>query len=175
MFDPNYPYDGTWQDIATGVNPEYANWEDADGATDNAGTPAGPINTRLDGPWGYPWWDGQENPNALAPLPFSPDPLPWSPYETVGQLPAKGAYEGAYRTLGPVRAWGHEPSGGLGGDQAIGRIMRFPANIPERYDANGVFNNDIRDDLAAAMTANNTSYVTDSAITWDLLQWSGDR
>jgi hypothetical protein len=167
-------FDGTWRDIDTGVNPEYANWEEANAATDGPAIPMdAPIDTRLEGPWGVPWWDGLEDPYALARVAQSANPLPWSPNEDVGGAPAKGAYEGAFRTRGPVQAWGLEPSGGLFGDQAVGRIMRFPANIPERHDANGVWNTDIRDELASAIAVNDLPYTSDINVTTGLLDWSG--
>jgi hypothetical protein len=174
MFNVDNPYDGAWRDLATGVNPEWMTPEEANGANDGPGTPAEPIYTRLEGPWGLPYWDAVEDPHILIDIPDSPDPLPWSPSEgttAMGNLPRIGAYEGAYRTRGSVQAWGHEPSGGLWGDQAIGRIMRFPANIPERFDAYGVWNTDIKDDLAASMDNQDLPYQTDTVVTTGLLQW----
>lgn len=166
----NDVYDGVWRDIYTGVDPALAP-EEANAANDGPGTPAEPIPTRLEGPWGYPWWEGLEDPDCFVDIPQSPDPLPWSPREDVGNAPRVAAYEGAYRTRGPVTAWGHEVSGGLWGDQAIGRIMRFPANIPERFDPYGVWNTDPRDELAAAMAVQDLPYQTDTAVTTSLLQW----
>jgi hypothetical protein len=162
---------GYWQDLATGVDPTFANKEDADGALDQAGTPALPVYTRIDGPWGLPWWDGKEDPNAVTDLFASANPS--YPDEDVGALPIVGAYEPAVRTLGPVLAWGHEPSGGLTGDQAVGRIMRFPANIPERYDANGVWNIDYLDELAQAVANGNEPIVTEAEYTTSLLLGPG--
>lgn len=158
---------GDWQDLAVGVNPAYADPTEANGATDGIGIPDRPIYTRAEGPWGLPWWDAKEAPDAPTDLFKSPNPT--YPNEDVGALPIVGAYDGAYRTLGPVLAWGHEPSGGLRGDQAIGRIMRFPANIPERYDANGVWNTDYLDELAQAIANGNEPIVTDAQVTTDLL------
>jgi len=183
MFDPMQnswlpmdvnPYDGTWRDLETGVNPEWLNPEEANAATDGPGTPKEPIYTRLEGPWGMPWWDSVEDPYGKSPVPLTADPLPWSPNEDVGGEAHVGAYEGAYRTRGPVYQWGHEVSGGLSGDQARGLIMRFPANIPERFDAYGVWNTDIRDDLAASMVNEGLPYATDFAVTEDLLDWPGE-
>lgn len=171
MFDPDSPYDGTWRDIYTGVNPEWADHEEANAANDGPGTPSEPITTRFEGPWGVPYWEGLEDPHVKVEARFSPNPLPWSPNEDVGGEPRIAAYEGAYRTRGGVQAWGHEPSGGLWGDQNIGRIMRFPANIPERFDAYGVWNTDTRDDIAAAMANGDLPYQSEAAITTDLLQW----
>lgn len=167
------PYDGAWRDVDTGVNPEWDDPEESNAATDGPRIPLEPIYTRFDGPWGMPWWDAVEDPYGRVDLRPSPDPLPWSPREDVGGLPMVGAYEGAYRTRGPVQAWGHEPSGGLSGDQALGLLMRFPANVPERYDEYGVWNTDIRDDLAGAMAVSDLPYESDAAVTYDLLAWQG--
>jgi hypothetical protein len=158
---------GVWRDIATGVNPEWATPEWADAALDDPGDPGAPVNTRLDGPWGVPWWDGLEDPTAPTGLFASPDVQ--YPNEAVGASPIVGAYEPAVRTSGPVVGWSHEPSGGLGGDQAIGRIMRFPANIPDRYDPSGVWNVDYRDELASVIALNGQGVVTDSEVTTSLL------
>ena len=171
MFDTENPYDGAWRDLATGVNPEWANHEEANGANDGPGTPAEPIYTRLEGPWGLPYWDAVEDPYVRTPVEISPNPLPWTPDQEVGGNAMIGAYEGAYRTRGSVQAWGHEPSGGLWGDQALGRIMRFPANAPERFDPYGVFTTDIRDDLAASLANDNLPYDTTTTVTTGLLQW----
>lgn len=170
MFDDTL-FDGTWRDLSTGVNPEWLNREEANAANDGPGTPPEPIDTRLEGPWGLPYWDGLEDPFVHVDIPQSATPLPWSPNEDIGGVARLGAYEGAYRTRGPVQAWGHEPSGGLWGDQAIGRIMRFPANIPERFDPYGVWDTDIVDDVAAGMDVNDLPYANDAAITTSLLQW----
>jgi hypothetical protein len=86
-----------------------------------------------------------------------------------------GDYRGEYRTQGPVQAWGLEPSGGLLGNQAIGRVMRFPVNVPERYDANGVNVGDYRDLLAGAIAANNAPTFTDANVIEDLVTWTGDQ
>jgi hypothetical protein len=171
MWDSEPYYDGVWRDIHTGV--DVATPENMSPAFDQPGIPKnGPIDTRLEGPWGMPYWDGQEDPfNFLDSLTATPNPLPWSPNENVGEKARVGAYEGAYRTRGGVQAWGHEPSGGLWGDQYLGRIMRFPANIPERYDPYGVFNTDPRDDIAAAMAVGDLAYQDDNTVTTSLLQW----
>jgi hypothetical protein len=181
MFNPNdwlprddNPYDGAWRDLATGVNPEWMNPEEANAANDGPGTPVEPINTRLEGPWGLPWWDAVEDPFKLATdIPLTADPQPWSPREDVGGKPMKADYEPAFKTRGPIQAWGLEPSGGLSGDQAVGRIMRFPANIPDRFDPYGVWNTDIRDDLAGAMAVDDLPYESDAAVTTGLLMWPG--
>lgn len=178
MFNPNAwlppdnnPFDGAWRDLETGVNPEWMNPEENNGANDGPGTPVAPIYTRLEGPWGLPWWDAVEDPYIRTPITTSPNPSAWSPNEDVGGEAMIGAYEGAYRTRGPVQAFGHEPSGGLWGDQALGRIMRFPANVPERFDAYGVWNTDLRDDLAGAMAVGELPYESDTTVTTNLLQW----
>lgn len=163
--------DCVYRDLDTGVDPQWATPENVDGALDDAGDPGVPITTRLEGPWGLPWIEGLETPNAPTGLLSSPNPLPWSPNEDVGKEALPGAYQGAFRTSGPIRAWGHEPSGGLGGDQAIGRIMRFPANIPDRYDRYGVWNTDYKDELQAAIEMNDQPYVDDAAVTTSLLLW----
>lgn len=177
-FDPNHawlspdgnPYDGAWRDLE-GVNPVGFDIELADGATDQPGTPREPIYTRLEGPWQLPWWDASEDPYRRSDIPLSPNPLPWSPNEDVGVLPRLSTYEGAFRSRGSVGAWGHEVSGGLSGDQAIGLIMRFPANAPDRFDAYGVWNTDIRDDLAAGMDNEDLPYRSDRSVSAGLLQW----
>jgi hypothetical protein len=167
---PDLDYDiGTWRDLATGVDPNWSDPENADGALDSAGDPGEPINTRLDGPNGLPWWDGLEDPFIVTGLTTTADPQ--YPDEAVGAQPIVGAYEGAYRTRGPVYAWGFEPSGGLNGDQALGRIMRFPANLPDRYDPNGVWNIDYRDELAATLDANDAPDISNATLSTDLLLW----
>lgn len=166
-----YEDTGVWRDLATGVDPTWAWPEDADGATDKAGDPGSPVYTRIEGPYGLPWWEGLEDPTSPIGLPFTESPNPSYPDQSVGAKELPGAYEPAVRTHGPVVAWGHEPSGGLYGDQSIGRIMRFPANIPDRYDRNGVWNLDYRDELAASIANNNAPIITDAETTTDLLQW----
>lgn len=167
------PLDGAWRDIETGVNPEWDDPQEANAATDGPGIPPEPIYTRLEGPWGVPWWDAVEDPYVENPVFKSPDPLPWSPNQDVGWKPIAGAYRGEYRTRGPVRAWGHEPSGGLFGDQNLGYIMRFPANAPERFDPYGVWNTDIRDDMGAAMALDDIRYESDRGVVSNLLVWPG--
>lgn len=166
-----YPNQGTWRDLATGVNPYWGNPEDADGAIDQAGDPGEPINTRIEGGSAsvLPWYDALEDPGWATGLITSPNPT--YPEEDVGKKSIVGAYEPAVRTRGPVTQFGHESSGGLWGDQAVGRIMRFPANIPDRYDPNGVSNIDYRDELAASIAANGRGLVTEAEYTTDLLLW----
>jgi hypothetical protein len=86
-------------------------------------------------------------------------------------LPAD--YRGEYRTRGPVVAFGHEVSGGLQGDQAVGRTMRFPINIPDRYDANGVHVGDYRDLLAVSLEMNKVDTFSDTDRIDDLVSWTG--
>ncbi len=169
-YDSEPYWDGVWMDLNTGV--DVATMDNMSPAFDQPGIPAAPIDTRLEGPWGLPYWDGKEDPNNFLDfLAVSPNPTPWSPNEDVGIRPRVGAYEGAYRTRGAVQAWGDEASGGLWGNQYAGRIMRFPVNIPERWDPYGVFDTDIKDDLAASMAADNLPYRNDAAVTTSLLQW----
>lgn len=151
---------GTWRDIDTGVNPF---WGEPEEMFNDRGVLNEPITTRMEGPWGVPYWDGLEDPTAPTGLPAE-SPNPTYPDESVGGRQGPGAYQAAFRTLGPVRAWGHEPSGGIWGDQSIGRIMRFPANIPERYDVDGVRVGDFRDELAGAIAANNAPVVSDADV-----------
>lgn len=166
---------GTWRDLNTGVNPMYSHPEDADGALDEAGDPGAPIDTRIEGGAAMvlPWFDALENPFAQTGLYASPDPNPFVIHEDVGGAPIVGAYEAAVQTRGPVYQWGHEASGGLGGDQAMGRMIRFPANKPERYDANGVQNIDYADELAQAIANNGQGIVTESEYTTELLTLPG--
>lgn len=162
---------GVFRDLSTGVDPQWATPEFADGALDMPGDPGEPVHTRLEGPWGLPWFEGLEDPDSPTGLPFAESPNPSYPNESVGARPIAGAYDGTYRTHGPVYQWGHEASGGLAGDQAVGRIMRFPANIPDRYDPNGVWNLDYRDELAATIAANQQPLITDAEVTTSLMLW----
>ena len=160
---------GVWRDLVTGVDPF---WADPDEMMNDRGIVDEPIETRVEGPYGLPWYEGLEDPSSPTGL-RGQSPEPTYPDESVGARMGPGAYEGAYRTHGTVRAWGHEPSGGVWGDQAIGRIMRFPANIPERWDPNGVQNIDYRDALAAAIAANNAPVLTDAGVVSELVYLPG--
>lgn len=132
----------------------------------------GPITSRIEGPWGVPWIDGLEDPDAFTGLGHTtPDPQIDRP--DIGGVIGPGDYRGEYRTRGPVQAWSHEASGGLWGNQAVGRTMRFPANIPDRYDVNGVWVGDYRDSLAAQLSANRVGAFTDVNSIEDLLSWQG--
>lgn len=162
---------GVFRDVTTGVDPSWAFPTDADGALDAAGDPGEPVTTRIEGPWGAPWWEGLEDPTSPIGMPYTESPNPTYPNPSVGAKELPGAYEGAYRTHGSVYRWGHEPSGGFTGDQAIGRIQRFPANIPDRYDPNGVWNTDYKDELAAVIAANKQPIITDAEVTTDLTLW----
>jgi hypothetical protein len=136
--------------------------------------PSTPIVTAIDGPWGLPWIDGLEEPGAPSGL-LRPSPEPQIDTPDVGWTMPPGAYRGEYRTQGPVQQWGLEPSGGLGGDQAVGRTMRFPVNIPERYDVNGVNVGDYRDLLAGQLAMNNAPTFTDANVIDDLVLWDGNQ
>lgn len=161
--------DYTWRDLE-GVDPEPSN----SGDYPDLPLTAAPITSHVigdNGPWGLPWKDGLENPDAETGVTPSPDPQIDTP--DVGWRMGPGAYRGEYRSNGPVQQFGLEASGGWDGDQAIGRMMRFPANIPERYDANGVNVGDYRDILASTMMADNVPTFTDTEVITDLVQWTG--
>lgn len=119
-----------------------------------------------------PWFDGHEDPNEKPfDMPFieSPDPhyVDWS----VGGMIPPGAYDGSYYTRGPVSYGlsGMDESGGLGGDQALGRRMKFDPYVPERYDVNGIETPSYADELAAAIAANGYGQVSDAEMTSSLL------
>lgn len=167
---------GTWRDLNTGVNPDYTHPLDADAALDEAGDPGRPIDTRIEGGAAgvLPWWDAHEDPDVATGLPDLNLSMTAEPAgRLAGARPIVGAYEAAVRTVGPVRRFGHEPDGGLDGDQAMGRIMRFPANIPDRYDANGVQMPSYSDELAAAIANNGQGIVTDNQVTTELVTYPG--
>jgi hypothetical protein len=166
---------GTWRGLQTGVDPMYSNPEWADGATDQPGDPGAPIETPLEGGGGMvlPWFDAHEDPTAATGLYASMNPTPWVLVQDAGGQPVAGAYEPAVKTRGPVYQWGHEPSGGLMGDQAMARIMRFPANKPERYDPNGVQMPSYSDELAAAIATNGMGVITESEYTTELINFPG--
>jgi hypothetical protein len=137
--------------------------------------PAVPVTTPAIsdwGPWGTPYLDGLEDPHAGTGLP-KPTADPQIDTPDVGWSMPPGDYRGEYRTRGSVQPWGFEPGGYLGGDDAMGRIMRFPANIPERYDANGVNVGDYRDLLAQTLAANSLPNFTDTEVLTNLVQWNG--
>lgn len=167
---------GTWRDLDTGVDPYFYSMypEYADGALDDPGIPDEPIYTRLEGPWGLPWHEGLEDPLAATGLDSTPNPTIFDGNHDFGAVAIVGAYEGAYRTYGPVQRWSHEPSGGLSGDQAVGRTMRFPANPPERYDTHGVRATDWRDFLTQGVEANEIPYMSDDEVNDSVLYWSGE-
>lgn len=163
----------TWRYLE-GVDPEPAN----SGSLPDLPLTSEPVYTPAvgnNGPWGMPWMDGLEDPNAtITGLGLSPNPqVDTVSGQDVGGVIGPGDYRGEYRTRGPVQAWGLEASGGWNGDQAIGRMMRFPANIPERYDANGVNVGDYRDILASTIQMNNYPTFTDNNVIDDLVQWTG--
>lgn len=169
---------GSWRELQTGTHSE-ARWpENADAALDQVPIPTEPVVTDLLNYQGgsammLPWFDAVENPRAETGLYASPDPT--YPHWDVGGKPVVGAYEAAVRTRGPVYMWGHEVSGGLHGDQELGRIMRFPANIPDRYDPYNdyVWAGDYRDDLAAAVWGSRHQPPTDEEALSSLLTFGG--
>lgn len=161
----DYVDDAVFRDIE-GVTPDWTNPN-----LPNPPIPRDePIVTRIEGPWGVPWLDGQEDPFEPSGL-LAPSKNPQIDEPDVGWSMPPGDYQGAFRTKGPVRAWGHEPSGGLWGDQALGRTMRFPVNVPDRYDANGVWVGDYRDQLAYNVAVNKMPSFTDTDAIEDLVTW----
>lgn len=172
---------GAWRGLPTGTKDESRWPENADAAFDQVPIPPGPIEGdfgALEGGGGsvLPWWDASENP--YAPTGFYASMDPTYPYEDRGGLPIVGAYEPAVRTVGPARPWGYEVGGGLGGDQALGRIMRFPANVPMRDDPydEGVWLGDVHDELSIAVANNSQDQVTEEAYTASLLgHWTGGQ
>lgn len=165
--DRAYAEASTWRDLE-GVTPA---WLDAE-LPDPPLPRSEPITTRIEGPWGVPWIDGLEDPNASSGL-SHPSPNPGLDTPDIGWVMPPGDYRGEYRTRGPVQQFGHEVSGGLWGDQALGRTMRFPANIPDRYDANGVWVGDYRDSLASQLEANSQPAFSDVNTIDDLVTWTG--
>lgn len=171
---------GSWRGLETGTHSETRWPENADMALDQVPIPYDPIVTDLLNYEGgsasvLPWFDAKEDPRAETGLYSSPDPH--YPDQDVGGRGIVGAYEPNVRTLGPVRQWGHEVSGGLTGDQELGRIMRFPANIPARYDPYNVYvtTEDYRDQLSAAVFNNERPPPSDEEITAMLLDPFGGR
>lgn len=170
---------GAWRGNITGTRPENATPENADASWDQVPIPHNaPITTDLENFQGgsammLPWFDATESPSAPTGVFESMDPT--YPHEDVGARPVTGAYESAVRTLGPVCQWGHEASGGLHGDQALGRIMRFPANVPDRSDPynEGVWQGDYSDELAAAVATNGMGLISDEEMTASLLSFRG--
>ena len=169
---------GVLRRLPTGTHDESAWPENADAAWDQVPIPTEEIETDLGmfqgGPaMVLPWWDATENPTAGTGLYSSNDPH--YPHQDVGGRGIVGAYEPAVRTRGPVYQFGHEPSGGLTGDQALGRIMRFPANVPDRFDpdAEGVWQGDYRDELAAAIASSGQGVVTETEYIGSLLMYDG--
>jgi hypothetical protein len=164
-FDASIMDDATFRDIE-GVDP---GWTDPN--QPNPPIPRdGPIVTRIEGPWGVPYVDGLEDPFEPTGL-LAPSKDPQMDQPDIGWQMGPGDYEGAFRTRGPVRAWGHEISGGIWGDQALGRTMRFPVNIPDRYDVNGVWVGDYRDQLAYNLAVNNLPQFTEANAVEDLVTW----
>ena len=167
---------GVLRHLNTGVNPDYTHPLDADAALDQAGDPGHPIDTYIEGGGAMvlPWFDAFEDPNAAPDLPELNLSMTAEPQgRLVGARPIVGAYEAAVRTRGPVYQWGNEPSGGLQGDQAVGRIMRFPANIPDRYDPNGVIMPSYQDELAAAIATNGAGIISEDQVTTEMITLPG--
>lgn len=154
---------GVYRELFTGVTLDGPN--DGGDEFGMAGIPAGPITTKL--PGAPAWYDGLEDPFTGPMLPLSE----LQPYadQTVGAQTPPGAYEGSFRTHGPVDGFGHEVSGGWWGDQAIGRRQKFSPYIPERYDRNGVQMPSYADELAAALAHNGMGVVSESEYTTSLL------
>jgi hypothetical protein len=171
---------GVWRELETGTKDERAWPENADASFDQTPIPQTPIVTDLENYQGgpamvLPWFDAKENPQADTGLYASPDPT--YPHWDVGGRSIVGAYEGAVRTRGPVYQFGHEVSGGLWGDQELGRIMRFPANIPSRYDPYNdyVWNGDQRDDMAQAVWNQQIHGPSDDEIYADLIGYAPEH
>lgn len=147
-----------------GDNPNDANASQADG----------PIPPHVDyvfvpTPTGFPWGDVQEDPDAMySGIDYTNDVQIDVP--DVGNQQIAGAWDGAYATKGPIVPWGYEVSGGLDGDQALGRTMRFQNMGPERYAANGVQEPSWADELAARLAYNGMGQVTEAEYTTSLLQ-----
>ena len=139
----------------------------ADGAVDAPGTPD--VNVLAQGPWpatGQPWLDVMEDPYAPG-LPFaSPDPA--YPRPDVGALPIVGAYDGTYKTEGPVTGFGEE-------QQAVGRVQRFGNNGPDRSPGRGegsvMDGPSYADELAAALAATGQGPTSDADLYSNLLMY----
>jgi hypothetical protein len=142
---------------------------DATPSLDQAGIPAASEELFLPAA-GFPWGDSLEDPEAVydPQIRFSQDPTVFDP--TAGNAQIVGAFDGAYETRGPVVPFGYEVSGGLAGDQAYGRTMRFANNGPERYDPNGVQFPDWADELAASLYYNGQGFVSENESTTNLIQ-----
>lgn len=169
---------GAWRELQTGTKPEWQWPENADAAFDQVPIPSEPITTDLMNYQGgaamvLPWYDAKENPEAQTGMYSSMNPT--YPQQDIGGRSIVGAYEAAVRTRGPVYQWGHEVSGGLWGDQEMGRIMRFPANVPSRYDPYNeyVYQGDYRDELAAAIANNGQGITTENEYVSSILMYEG--
>jgi hypothetical protein len=169
---------GAVRELSTGVHDERAWPENVTAGLDQTPIPEVPWDLPESGLEGgaamvLPWFDAQEDPVARTGMYASMDPT--YPQQDIGGKSIVGAYEAAVRTQGPVYQWGHEVSGGLHGDQAEGRIMRFPANVPSRHDpmSDPVWQGDYRDELASAITNNAQGYTTESEYTASLLSYGG--
>lgn len=140
---------------------------DATPSLDQAGIPSVVEEVFLPAQ-GFPWGDAQEDPEAYTGLGFTKDPEVFDP--SGGNSQIVGAYEGAFQTQGPIVPFGYEVSGGMSGDQAIGRTMRFANNGPERYDPNGVQFPSWADELAASLYYNGQGLVSENESTTNLIQ-----
>lgn len=156
-----------WREF-TGAPQNVAAW-DATPSLDQAGIPTVVEQVFLPAQ-GFPWGDALEDPAAVydTHIGMSADPVVFDP--SGGNLAIVGAYDGAYSTQGPVVPFGYEVSGGLSGDQAYGRTMRFANNGPERYDPNGVQFPSWADELAANLAYNGMGMATDAEFTSNLMQ-----
>jgi hypothetical protein len=145
------------------VAPRTREW--ADGALDAPGTP--PVPPVDPGPWpvtGAPWVEKLEDPTAPG-LPYS-SADPTLPRPDLGAQPLPGAYDGVYGTSGPVTGFGEE-------QQAVGRIMRFGNNGPDRSPGPGegavVDGPSYADELAAALAATGQQPTSDADLYTNLL------
>lgn len=154
---------GAWRGLETGVDTVPRN-DAMDANADLWGgiepMPREPIRSGVPFAPGLPWYDAVEDPFAETGLFQTQNPLYPDPDQ--GARPIVGAYEAAFNTLGPVGQWGHE-------DQAMGRSMRFPINVPMRYAANGVQDNAFADELAAAIARGNYQLPSDADVNASLL------
>lgn len=119
---------------------------------------------------GFPWGEVLENPDEAYDPQIQLTAYPQMDVPDLGVRNIVGAWDGVYGERGPVVPFGYEVSGGLSGDQALGRIMRFQNLGPERYDVNGVQEPSYADELAARLAANGQGQVSDAEFTTSLLQ-----
>lgn len=161
---------GVMRYLHTGVSKELNTLDESTPDLADGYLPALPEDTIL--PNLSPWYDGHEDPYAYpAEMPFLQSPDPQYADVSVGAAMPVGAYDGTYYTRGPVSFGlsGMDESGGLSGDQALGRRMKFEPYIPERYDVDGITTPSYADELAAAIAANGQGQVSDAEMTTSLL------